>query len=169
MTKSLFTLLLSLLFATQASAAECYALPNGVNGQGSKNTIRLPSISQAFATDSQLHLTLRNIGAINLNLKIKFYDENGQVYAPDATSFAGKFSSTNNPVADSNGSGFGFLAPNAIGVVKVDNNTVDTFTTELTWYANTCIIDWDPLISLTAERYYNSNGLLIPLSRGNLF
>ncbi|UAA39336.1 hypothetical protein KIH87_02935 [Paraneptunicella aestuarii] len=173
MIRSSLLLLSTLLLASQASAeVECYDLPNGVNGQGSKNTVRLPSISGAWASENDLQLTLRNMSDINLNFKIKFYNANAQPFVPSNQLLSGNFSTSNNPVADSSGSGYGFLRPENIGVVRVENTT-STYTAELTWYADQCLVDPGPIVSVIAEHTFKKNSTyfntLIPVNSGNAF
>ena len=161
-----------LFFSNSALAVSCYSLPHGENGQGSKHSVKLPPITSAYGSDSDFQLTIRNQGTRNFNIKVRFYDENGLPFVPSNTSLDGNFSVSNNPVTDVSGGGAGFLTPENIGVLRVDNNEVDTFTAEITWQTDACLtFDAVPLI-VNAEHYYLRNGqyfkTAIPVNSGNI-
>ena len=158
MMKKALAIATSLLFASSSvSAYECYDLPHGENGKGSKKSAKLPPITSAFGSNSKLDIAIRNQGTRNYNIKIRLYDQDGNVFLPSLVTRKANFSSSNDPITDISGSGAAFLTPDDIGVVRIENTVVDTFTTEITWQTDACLsfeLLESPII-VNAQHHYN--------------
>lgn len=141
--------------AAQSFGIECFPLAHGVNGLGSKKEVVIPP----FTTEqsSILTLTVLNTGSDMVNVRIKFFDENGVQLDSDAgMSFKGKFSSSNSPFRSSDGSGAAILNSFEIGQLVFDNNNFTFYSGLISWQANKCVTA--PTLSVEASYDVDESG-----------
>lgn len=162
--KTLAVLAASLFIAGSASATtapiedtygtiECYPLAHGENGQGSRSSVRIPSM--LVSGSAMLELFLTNIGEQAINVTLELYDEDGNRWVPaPATTYAGKFSASNSPIRQLDGTGAAQLSSLEAGFVRIDDNTQSKLVHGvLNWQADKCLSD--PMLSVDASIYYH--------------
>lgn len=172
MLKRILAIATASLIATSANAGiQCYDLAHGENGKGSTNTILIPPLTTR-SPNTMLDVALTNIGSKPVNIKIRLLNQDGQYFKPTGLSYDALFSSSNDPIAEADGSGWAFLFSNRIGWVRINDPYVGLFTTEITWSADACLTEATLLpkiehIVWDGGNYYDRG--IITVNGGNAF
>lgn len=139
-----------------APEASCYPLAHGENGMGSTNTLNLPHMRTASSWMAHIYLT--NTSDVFVNVKLKFKDFAGSVYAPKNYELYGAFNQSNSPLTDIGGA---ILKPNETAkVVILDNSFQDALVGRVEWQADACIKE---ALLVTAKNNFNGSSAVSTL------
>ncbi len=126
-------------FDPDPKTIECYDLPNGENGKGSRNSVYIPPFK--IAGGNRRHwIGVTNIGAKAVNVRLTLFNAQGEAYTPTDYVLLEEFDEGNAPVPGSATNGVGLLSSFETGIIRLhENEYPGALSGVLTWQTNACL------------------------------
>lgn len=141
-------------FDPDPTTIECYDLPNGVNGLGSRNAVYIPPF-KITGKQRRHWIAVTNIGAQAVNVRLTLFTSKGERYTPTDYVLHEEFNEWNAPVPGSATNGVGLLSSFETGVIKLkENDYHGALSGVLSWQSNSCLTE--PTLTITVNSIVSS-------------